>query len=103
MQLHVHFVDARQVTDVAEEFGSAVERPIVISVDNDQACAFSDESCVRSRLRGCFDYREDWVQELRNRNVVRTENIDSEENLADFFTKCFSKKSYLRLRRLIMW
>ena len=95
--------DARQVTDVAEEFGSAVERPIVISVDNDQACAFSDESCVRSRLRGCFDYREDWVQELRNRNVVRTENIDSEENLADFFTKCFSKKSYLRLRRLIMW
>ena len=60
------------------------------------------ENCVRSKMRGCFDLRDDWVKDLRDKNLLLVDKVNSEDNLADFFTKCFSKGKFNGLKRRIM-
>ena len=47
-----------------------------------------------SHNRGCFDFREKWVKEMREKDVVRTEHVETHKNLVDIFTKCLDKKNY---------
>ena len=53
-------------------------------------------------MRGCFDLRDDWVKDLRDKNLLWVDKVNSEDNLADFFTKCFSKGKFNELKRRIM-
>ena len=53
-------------------------------------------------MRGCFDLRDDWVKDLREKNLLLVDKVNSEDNLADFFTKCFSKGKFNGLKRRIM-
>ena len=95
--------DARQVHWVADEMGVTVPSgPLVVHVDNKQVESFCGETCARSKLRGCFDLREQWVEDLRNINILKVKWVDTKENLADFFTKCFVKKDFLSKRASIL-
>ena len=94
--------DCRHVTNVAEEMAVDVKWPLKVQVDNDQAMSFCNETCVRSKMRGCFDLRDEWVKDLRNKNLLLVEKVNSEDNLADFFTKCFSKGKFNGLKRRII-
>jgi hypothetical protein len=75
--------------------------PIVLQVDNSQAKSFQEGTCVNSRLRGTFDIRSDWVQELRQRHKVKVQHVSSVNNCADLCTKAHSTQRFKQLLNLI--
>ena len=56
--------------------------PFVLQVDNAACLAFSKDQVQRSKLRH-IDCRQEWVQALRDANVVSLEHVDSKNNFAD--------------------
>ena len=69
-----------------------------MQVDSKQARSFANDTCPNSKIRGSFDLREDWVEEVRNLEHVKTVDVASENNLADLFIKCLARGVYLRLK-----
>ena len=67
--------------------GMDVDRPLVVQVDSSAAVSFQRSTCLLSRIRGCVDMRDAWVQELRDLEKVKVEKVTSESNLADGLTK----------------
>jgi hypothetical protein len=80
--------DTRLLLWVAEEMAVAVSWPFVVNCDSKQAISFQESTCPKSKIRGSFDMREDWVAELREQKIVQMLKIDGEKNLADIFMKC---------------
>jgi hypothetical protein len=93
--------DARLQHWVAEEFGCTVEWPFVLQSDSKQAESFSNESCAKSNVRGSFDWRLDWVNEVRNRKQVVLQHVCGELNHADIMTKCMKGPEFQRRRNAI--
>ena len=93
--------DSRLFHWVAEEMGIATHYPFCVQVDNKQAISFQQATCPKSDIRGSFDWREDWVQDIRDQSVVRTEYVSSSQNLADLFTKCLRRPEVSRLFSII--
>jgi hypothetical protein len=85
----------------AEELGMKPVTPIVLQVDNSQAKSFQEGTCVNSKLRGTFDIRCDWVEELRQRHNIRVEKVSSENNCADLCTKAHNTQRFKQLLNLI--
>ena len=56
----------------------------MVQVDSTQA---RRNTCPKSRTRGAFDLREDWVKEVRDNGIVETQYVHTDSNLADMFTK----------------
>ena len=71
----------------AQEMGLQVNNPICIKVDNLQAKSFARGTCDETKLRGTFDIRSDWVQELRDAKEVQVDYIHTSNNYADLLTK----------------
>ena len=94
--------DARLLAWVNEELGTEVSWPLVIQVDSKQAISFANDTCPRSKIRGSFDLRDDWVKEVRDRSQVSIVGVASESNFADIFTKCLSRGVFLGLRNAIL-
>ena len=46
--------------------------------------------------------REAWVQELRDLDIVATQYVDSDRNLADILTKCMAGPKFCGLRDKIV-
>ena len=40
-----------------------------------------------SKIRGCFDYREDWVEELKAEGKIQVHKVKEINILADMLTK----------------
>jgi hypothetical protein len=93
--------DSRLFHWVAEEMGVKTNYPFCVQVDSAQARSFNYSTCPKSAIRGSFDWRLDWVQEIRDLEVVRTELVNTTQNLADIFTKCLKRLDFCRLRDLI--
>ena len=70
-----------------EELGIHNHGPVVVQVDNLQAKSFAAGTCVESKLRGTFDIRSSWVQELRDKEELRADYVQSVNNVADLLTK----------------
>ena len=75
--------------------------PVVVQVDNLQAKTFQEGTCVQSRLRGTFDLREAWVQELRQRHEIKVEHVSTVNNYADLLTKVHKTSRYKQLLAMI--
>ena len=60
-----------------------IPNPISVQVDNMQAKSLASSTCLHSKLRGIFDIREDWVLELRQRDELFVDYVQSEHNIAD--------------------
>jgi hypothetical protein len=75
---------------VFEEFGIAVRWPMKIWTDSAGAISFSGDTCPVSRIRGAFDYREDWVEELKGQDVIQVCKVKDLFNLTDMLTKCYA-------------
>ena len=82
--------DARLVGWRAEEAGVRVQWPMQIGVDNNAGVSFQNATCVNTRLRGVFDFRNKWVREVRDQASVKAIPIDTKENIADALTKSIS-------------
>ena len=85
----------------AEELGMQSVTPIVLQVDNSQSKSFQESTCVQSKLRGTFDIRCDWVDELRQRHKVKVQMVSSVNNCADLCTKAHNTQRFKQLLNLI--
>ena len=79
--------DVRLMGWVLEELGVAVRWPMKIWCDSTGAISFKDDTCPVSKIRGCFDYREDWVEELKAEGKIQVHKVKEINNLADMLTK----------------
>jgi hypothetical protein len=86
---------------VADEMGMGIRLPFVLQVDNAACLAFSKDQVQRSKLRH-IDARQEWVQALRDENVVVLEWVESKLNLADMFTKILEADTFEFLRSKMM-
>ena len=89
--------DCRLCQWVAEEMGMTVKWPFTVQVDSKQARSFQFDTCPNSRIRGSIDMRHEWVQELRDQNVVTTEHISKNDQLADILTKPLKGPDFKRV------
>ena len=62
---------------------------------------FSKNSAFKSRLKH-IDARQKLVKTLRDRTIMTPVHVDTKENVADIFTKIFSRKEFERLRSKFM-
>ena len=81
----------------AQELGVALPLPLAVQVDNSQAKSFAEGTCVHSKLRGTFDVRAGWVEELRKDGEVMVKKIATEDNFADLLTKTHSTAAFQRM------
>ena len=72
---------------IAEEVGIVIHWPVDIHVDNKAAVHFQKNMSPDSRLKGIFDMRQGWMQELHDRDKYKTVKIHTSKNLADELTK----------------
>ena len=86
----------------ADEMGIPFPQPFTMQIDNKAAIAFSDNSAFKSKLKH-IDVRQKWVQTLRNKSIINTVHVPSEENNADMFTKILGVELFTKFRDKIMF
>jgi hypothetical protein len=87
---------------VVEEMGLEFPIPFTLEVDNEAAKIFMEGNAKRSKLRH-IDCRQEWVKIIRDRSVCIPVHVDSEDNLADIFTKILSDKIFEEIRDQILF
>ena len=55
--------------------------------DSIGAISFKGDTCRVSKIRGCFDYREDCMKELKAEGEIQVFKVKNVNNLADVLTK----------------
>jgi hypothetical protein len=61
--------------------------PFRVKVGSTQTKSLIEDTCAKSKIRGSFDLREAWIQEVRDDTVVEIEQVDTSISLADLFAK----------------
>ncbi len=56
-------------------------------MDNAAGESFQHSTCGASKLKGIFNLRKAWVQELKDEAKVNAVHVDTTKNLADMLTK----------------
>jgi hypothetical protein len=87
-------VAGRLMQWVAEEMGMTVKWPFVVKSDSTQAVSFQRATSPASKLRGCFDLRDLFVKELRDQEVVTSEHVLRDLNVADMLTHPLSGREF---------
>jgi hypothetical protein len=89
---------------VVEEANIKFPRPAVVNVDNTGCIAFARQSnhSGKSRL-GHIDRRQQWLEVLRDSGLITCIHVDTENNIADIFTKILDKQTFERLRDMVMF
>ena len=82
---------------IADEMNIEFPMPFTLEMDNAAAKIFCDGSASKTRLKH-IDARQEWVQMLRRKDIVKAQHVPSEHNLADIFTKILPKSTFIRLR-----
>lgn len=93
--------DARVLLWRAEEMGMQVKYPFKMLEDNAATVSFQKSTTPYSKLRGVYNLRDNWVQELKDKNVVSAVKVHTDLNVADLFTKCHEWHKMKKLLNLI--
>ena len=80
-----------------DEMGQAFDMPIEIGVDNATAITFASGTVKKSKLRH-IDARQDWVQALRDSELVKLVKVPTKDNYADLMTKILEPETFTNLR-----
>jgi hypothetical protein len=83
------------------DMGYAKVEKVYMRVDSKGARYFQSSSVLDSRLKGYFDLREAWIQELRDLSKVGVVAVSGELNLSDLLTKPLKSSRFKSLLRLI--
>ena len=83
------------------DMGYANVEKVYMRVDSKGARYFQSSSVLDSRLKGYFDLREAWIQELRDLSKVGVVAVSGELNLSDLLTKPLKSSRFKSLLRLI--
>ena len=94
--------DARLFHWVAREMGIDAPFPFCVKVDSTQAKSFAEDTCAKRKIRGSFDMREAWIQEVRDDTVAENEQVDTSINLTDLFTKCLPRLKFVDMMDRIL-
>ena len=94
--------DARTRLWIAEELNLKVEWPLVLHVDNAAGESFQHSTCGSTKLKGVFGLHQDWVQELKNEDMVNAVHIETHKNLADMLTKGLSAEVRNKLEQCLI-
>ena len=86
---------------VSEEMNIPFPSPIVLEMDNAAAKIFCDGSASKTRLKH-IDARQEWIQVLRNKDLIKAQYVPTDENLADIFTKILPRATFIYLRDQIL-
>ena len=81
----------------AQELGVDAQFPGTLYVDNAAGVSFQRRTNPDTRLKGTFDLRAAWVQELQDQQVITVEKVHTALNIADLLTKCHQRCSHTRL------
>jgi|TARA_B100001105_G_scaffold62616_1_gene48616 hypothetical protein len=92
--------DARHARWVANEMGVNTTSCVQVEVDNNQAISFQRGTCPSTKLKGVYDLRWNWVQEIRRDGEVKCVSVNTKHNCADLLTKCLKREDFERLLAL---
>ena len=92
--LSVGVKDTRLMGCVLEECGVPVSWPMEVHSDSQGAISFKNDTCPTSKVRGCVDYREAWVEELKAEGTISVAHVSDRDNIADVFTKSYRTYKY---------
>jgi hypothetical protein len=81
--------------------GMQVKYPFKMLEDNAATVSFQKSTTPYSKLRGVYNLRDNWVQELKDKNVVSAVKVHTDLNVADLFTKCHEWHKMKKLLNLI--
>ena len=85
----------------AQEMGAEAHFPGTLYVDNAAGVSFQQKTNPATRLKGTFDLRAAWVQELQDQDFIKVEKVHTALNVADLLTKCHQRCSHNRLLALV--
>ena len=74
---------------------------INLQVDNTTAEAFANDTVTKSKLKH-IDCRQEWVKAIRDADMFKVTHVDTDHNLADFFTKILPGPKFRQLRDSFM-
>ena len=86
---------------VADEMGIDAPLPFVLQIGSKQARNFQPDTRPKSKIRGSFNMRGDWVQELRDLSGVETKLIDTSRHMAETFTRGLPRARCERIFNMI--
>ena len=75
----------------AQEMGAEAHFPGTLYVDNAAGVSFQQKTNPATRLKGTFDLRAAWVQELQDQDFIKVEKVHTALNVADLLTKCHQR------------
>ena len=90
-----------QMSYIADELRIPFPKPMILEVDNTAAEAFANNTAYKTTLKH-IDVRQEWIQTLRNANILRVQHVPSADNLADLMTKILPTVTFVRLRDQMM-
>ena len=82
--------DARLRLWVSEKLGYKGVWPAVIQVDNAAALSFQKATKANTKLKGVYNLREKWVQELRDDSKIATKTVDTAIDVSDVLARCLT-------------
>ena len=96
-------MDILSLSYVCSEAGIAFPEKFTLQIDNAAAQSFASQTSYagKSRLRH-IDARQEWIQALRDSNLVKTVHVDTTENISDMFTKALPLVTFLGFRKQLM-
>ena len=86
-----------QEIDVEEQDHEVKAAAEGIGVDNATAITFAAGPVKKNKLRH-IDARQDWVQALRDSELVKLVKVDTKDNYADLMTKILDPETFTNLR-----
>ena len=81
--------------------GIPFPKPVELQMDNSTAIAFTNNTCVKSKLKH-IDCRQEWVKVVRDKNIMTPKYVPTDDNLADLFTKILGLAVFKKHRDSIM-
>ena len=97
----VALTEVMHLSYIVDEMGEPMELPLQLLVDNTTAIAFSKGNVRRSKLKH-IDVRQQWVEWLRDKGLVKLSHVSTKSNPADFFTKILDYDTFNHLRSIMM-
>ena len=82
------------------EIGIKVQSPIIVKSDNQAAIAQVKNESTSSKAKH-VDIKYKFIQDLTRKGMINIEYVDTEEQMADLFTKPFNFIKFRELKLLV--
>ena len=71
-----------------EDLEYKVQKPLQILEDNKATISFQRATKTNTKMRGIYNLRWEWIQELRDMAKIIAVKVSTRDNIADLLTKC---------------